>query len=746
LNLLLFRRASVSPLTAGTSRSSGRPLRHLIAVSLSLAIVIPASAQRQAVWDGSDGNWSDPERWSSAFFPNNGNDGVLWDATVRSGSVSLDQPIELDTFRFEGGELTGIHDLTVDTLNWTSGDLSGSGTTAINSGGSLAIDDETYGQTTLARTLINNGEGTFTMDQGALSFNGGRFVNHGTFDIKANGSGGVVFDAILRVTESLVKNTGTFIKSSEGSATIDSIFENSGTWDLRRGRLALTSGGTHTGHFDLPAGSTLHLGTRNRSPGGRSPIVVRSEHSAEAPASTAYTHSFASSASLTGGGTVVIDGGATVESGATYDVATTVVEDGGGVAFNADAVTNELILNGESLRGKGSLITNIFTWTDGSIGSTSFDSTLTVRSEGVLNIMDGDAVLHKPLHGTLANDGDGVFSGGAAVLMSGGAKFINNGTFTVQDNGNHGRVFRGINGLIVNNGIFIKSTSVLTHIGAPFDNSGTLEVRRGQLSISRFMQTNGTTQLAGGNLLQGFSGPFDFQGGRLEGSGTILGSAKMSGTLTPGTSVGTITVTDSLSYGPSARTIIDIGGRTPSDTFDLVKIEDDVTLDGDLSLRWLNGFEDQASNGDTFEILSSGSLSGQFANVAPGERLGVANSAKSFVVNYGPGSEFAETSVVLSDLAALLGDINGNGDVNNLDINPFVLALTDEQRFIDEFGYAPSEVGDINGDGEFNNLDINGFVNLLTSGSSVRAVPEPGSIALLTFGGLSLLRRRRCAA
>lgn len=65
----------------------------------------------------------------------------------------------------------------------------------------------------------------------------------------------------------------------------------------------------------------------------------------------------------------------------------------------------------------------------------------------------------------------------------------------------------------------------------------------------------------------------------------------------------------------------------------------------------------------------------------------------------------------------VLGDMNGDGDFNNLDINPFVLALTDPESFAAQYpNVNVNDVADFNGDGSFDNLDIDAFVESLTGG------------------------------
>ena len=90
----------------------------------------------------------------------------------------------------------------------------------------------------------------------------------------------------------------------------------------------------------------------------------------------------------------------------------------------------------------------------------------------------------------------------------------------------------------------------------------------------------------------------------------------------------------------------------------------------------------------------------------------------------------------------LLGDMNLDGAVDTADVAPFVLALTDEPGYQAQYGIDPVLVGDINQDGSFDTADVAPFVQLLVGGGSP-SMPEPGSLALLAMGGLTLLHRRR---
>ncbi len=80
----------------------------------------------------------------------------------------------------------------------------------------------------------------------------------------------------------------------------------------------------------------------------------------------------------------------------------------------------------------------------------------------------------------------------------------------------------------------------------------------------------------------------------------------------------------------------------------------------------------------------------------------------------------------------ILGDTHNDGTDDTLDIDPFVLLLTDPAGYATAFpGIDALAVGDINIDDVVDTLDIDPFVALLTAGSVTGgAVPEPSTLLL----------------
>lgn len=67
-------------------------------------------------------------------------------------------------------------------------------------------------------------------------------------------------------------------------------------------------------------------------------------------------------------------------------------------------------------------------------------------------------------------------------------------------------------------------------------------------------------------------------------------------------------------------------------------------------------------------------------------------------------------------IAPIPGDLNCDGVANILDINPFVLALSDPAAYATAFPYCDPGVGDLNNDGEVDILDINPFIAAISGG------------------------------
>ena len=93
-------------------------------------------------------------------------------------------------------------------------------------------------------------------------------------------------------------------------------------------------------------------------------------------------------------------------------------------------------------------------------------------------------------------------------------------------------------------------------------------------------------------------------------------------------------------------------------------------------------------------------------------------------------SASAVTLQVLGSLTTILGDVNGDGFVNGLDVDPFVTVLLSGPY---------DAAADMNKDGLVNGLDVDPFVTAVVGGGGAEAVPEPSSLFLALLGALGLI-------
>ena len=106
-----------------------------------------------------------------------------------------------------------------------------------------------------------------------------------------------------------------------------------------------------------------------------------------------------------------------------------------------------------------------------------------------------------------------------------------------------------------------------------------------------------------------------------------------------------------------------------------------------------------------------------------------------------PAEWVGYVDMVIPDVSLVVGDFDGNGVVNGLDIPDFKSALADPGAWAADNPDLPhpDDLGDFDGNGTFNGLDIPGFKDTLAGA----AVPEPLTLMLLSIGAAGLLRRRR---
>ena len=108
-----------------------------------------------------------------------------------------------------------------------------------------------------------------------------------------------------------------------------------------------------------------------------------------------------------------------------------------------------------------------------------------------------------------------------------------------------------------------------------------------------------------------------------------------------------------------------------------------------------------------------------------------------------------DAGATLPIVQVILGDMDGDGDRDNFDIQPFELALTRPAEYLAAFpgltDYAYR--GDADGNNTFDNFDIQAFERLLAppsqAAASAAAVPEPSTLLMVGLALPAIFARRR---
>ena len=620
-----------------------------VLAALFLCLPSAASAASCSYTGGSGGSWHTAGNWDCNEVPDSGDsvnigagDDVSVAAAATAGSLALSSTGRI---AFSNEATLAVSGAMTATHSGTTGTIAGAG--ALSVGGTFTKSGD--GQLLVTNDGISGPSPDMTL-------NGAATLNGGTMCVADNGDGNpdlpnLYINSTFTIATGAssgpfpctpgprihVSSTGHLIKASSGTTGINHGIENDGMVTAQNGTLSL----------DGPSSVD--------APNGNATVTNDGDYIASAGATIIFanSHSVSSQGRVGGTGTTTISHSLSMAAGSTLDPAvlnviffgsltldgTTAMTlpvlnlNGGGFnpIFDTDrpvTVTSLSVPGAGTISGGGSVTVP----SGGSFSKTS-SGTLTVTNSGVsgpsadliLNVdarLDGGSICvgrtgdgHPDLPSMQINQDFTIGAGADSTTFTCSANVI-------RVNGPNGHLFKEGAGTILNHGRFDVAGGRLS-IGA----GQTFEV------VNGVSQSGGLTSIASGGVLQGggvIQPAATLTGGVLRGSGQVTGHVtNTSGTVEPGSSPGTLTVTGDYSQGAGGTLQTEITGTTPGSQFDRLEVGGAVSLNGTLAIVNAGGFAPALT--DTFQILTGSSVTGTFAQLT-----GATNGNRTYEAQYNP--------------------------------------------------------------------------------------------------------------
>lgn len=675
-------------------RSTARSAGLMISAAALLHGLQPGSVSAQTLtWDGSIGNWDTDVRWLPGGTEPTASDNAL----INDGTVTLDM----------AGEVA-------NTVSVGEFGVGAAAILNIESAGTLSSGKGSIGELAMFTGIVTvNGAGSSWTSAGDMLV--GEYGT-GTLNVEA----GAVVSNLFGV---LGDRTG-----SNGTATVTGL---GSTWTSTS---SLFIGPRGTGTLNIEAGGVVsnqngNIGNMTGSSG--SVTVTGSGSTWNNAADLAVGNDGTGALTIGAGGTVTVGGTLSIGASGTVSMA------GGTLAFGSISTVDLGKIQGTS----GSLVstyapltgfTDAAGLTPGPVLNPMLDhSGLIQENQGLLY---GSGVVFLPLTNSAS---------GEVQTRSGELLF-----FTANSNTNAGEInnFGGqirfeqdmtnqAGGMIQGRGEFIANggwtnDGVMAFSGGFADvlgdisNTASGQIVVGGTGVATFYDD---VVMDAGNLdINVSAGSTAVFFGSFNGGNSGAGAVNILGDLRPGNSPASVSFGGDLSLGSQATTTIELAGTTLGTDYDQVVVTDLFALDGVLEVLLIDGYAPSA--GDSFDILDFGSLTGTFDAVNLPTLGG--NLQWDTADLYVDGT----ISVYVSNPA----DLDGDGDIDGVDLSEFFTAFTGPG------GGPPSNPqADLDGDDDVDGVDLSLAFAAFTGPLSPGSVPEPGSLLILSLGGLCLPRRRR---
>ena len=276
---------------------------------------------------------------------------------------------------------------------------------------------------------------------------------------------------------------------------------------------------------------------------------------------------------------------------------------------------------GSTLTNNGTLNNNNILTNDGTL---SFQSGSTFTNTGTLNNNNG---------GVIESYIDDLYFNLGTTNHNEGSEFINYANMTNSGFLTNASGVKLTNARTLTNKLFLTNAGTLTNSGTLINNlaltnDGTLAnnsdlINDGALINNNILDNNGNiigtgtfTQTAGATINNGSitQSLISIDGGTLGGSGMINGDVNIGdlGSVNPGNSPGALTINGD--FTSSGIFNVEIGGLLAGTEYDVLDVTGIANLGGTLNVDFfdLGGGLFDASLGNTFDILSAESMTGQF--------------------------------------------------------------------------------------------------------------------------------------